>query len=173
MTGTSTSTPPVPKPKRKLWYNLLLFCSLALNIFFIGAIAATFWRFGGKPPQRAGIAVEMRHLMSALPPERRAELRETFEEMRPVFREHRKGHRALQRGLMDAIAADPFDPETVRALQMKLLGSHRELTKFGIDRFAEILSQMTPEERRMLAERMRRRGHRRHRSERHRRGEEG
>ena len=146
-------------PKQRRWLGPAFLASVALNIFLIALIATPLVFHGWPGPHDGGFRESgSRHGIFAalreLPPEDRKMLRQSmrdsFREMRPFLRKAGSGRKALA----DAIGADPFDPDKVRAAMAGIDAPMDEVRRIGQASFIDTLEKMTPEQRRHVAEKI-------------------
>ncbi|XDB00163.1 periplasmic heavy metal sensor [Sulfitobacter sp. LCG007] len=133
---------------RERWLKPLLVFSLAVNLLIIGAIAGTAWRHGGPGPGHAhpdepggrGFA-----FVRALPDEERARLRESFRAARDQRDAGREERAAIEREVLDAIRADPIDPERLEALLARQTALGAEVQTMVQDEWlAQVLAMDAP-----------------------------
>lgn len=141
---------------RPLWKNplaMVLAVSLGANAF-IGARAVGHWMAdpGPGPGDRA-----FQRFLRESPPEIqerfrdiRAAHRTEFDERRATLREARENRRL-------AMTADSFDPDAFRKASEQVLSARARLRDVIDDGFVELLQELPAEERRRLAETLRRR----------------
>lgn len=147
---TASSPAPAPAGRRSRW---ILFASLALNLFFIGAWAAFAWRHYAW--ERHGPwtpATRIERLAAALPPS-------DGEKLRSEFRTHQRSielaitnYRQAQRHMREALRAEPFNAETLRAAMAEARTARGQLDEALQDVIATAGAAMTPEGRRSLAD---------------------
>jgi len=138
----------------------LLFASLAVNVFVLGAAAG-----GGlaglrlvhraelerpAPAPKAGGLIDPRLVFDALDETRKRELRR---EIRSTFRtlgpQLRKVSGAREE-LLDALQADPFDEARARRAYETLVQKYKDVRETGYDQLFEVLVSLTPEERQRI-----------------------
>lgn len=123
-----TNPPAGPAPTRRRWGRVLLVASLALNLVFIGLIVGAVARGGG-------VASGARHLdrmsmglgayIEALPADARAIVKSAgggFE--RDDRRARFRALHAQRKAIVEALEAEPFDAQALRAAVM----THRNST---------------------------------------------
>ncbi len=129
------------------WPVVVLIVSLAVNLLLIGFLLGQSRNDGPRldPTQM------FPRWARTLPEERRESLRpvlrEHFRNIRPQLRDMRRH----QRSLYEAIAAEPFDPETVREALEQMHQANSTLQTSTYDSFVDFLSRLTQEERRQFA----------------------
>ena len=147
-----TTSPPAPAPVGRRSRSIL-FVSLALNLFFIGAWAAFAWRHyawerhGGWNP-----ATRIERLAASLPAG-------DGEKLRGEFRAHQGNieaaitvYRQAQRRMREALRADPFNAGALRAAMAEARTARGKLDEALQDVIATAGAAMTPEGRRSLAD---------------------
>ena len=142
----------------RVWKTILL-ASLALNLLIGGAIATRFFMHG--PQERlvgASYAqlVPRRFLMD-LTKERRGELLGVLRVYRPDFREGHKAARLASGRLADALQQEPYDPAAAAAVIDAYATNGISLVQRGAAAAKDFISKLSPEERRLMAERLRQR----------------
>ncbi|MBX3446634.1 MAG: periplasmic heavy metal sensor [Parvibaculum sp.] len=148
---------PKEKPVRR-WLGPALLVSLAFNLFLVSLIAVPFIKGppGGEfgPPRGQGPML-LQGAFKELPDEDRQEIRramrEKFREIRPHFREMQQAREALA----DAIAAEPYDENAVRAAFDEMSRTMTVMSDMGRDAMLEGFARLTPEQRQRVAEAMR------------------
>ncbi|MDX5367021.1 MAG: periplasmic heavy metal sensor [Alphaproteobacteria bacterium] len=155
----SEMTPaPAGKPVRR-WLGPALLVSLAFNLFLVALISVPFFKgprdAGFGPMPRGHGAALMHGAFRELPDEDRQELRramrEKFREIRPYFREMHEARNALA----DALAAEPYDEVAVRAAFDGMSAAMTAMSDMGRDAMMETFARLTPEQRKRVAETMR------------------
>ncbi len=128
----------------------VLVVSLAVNLFFGGMLAAQWLRtHGAGGPPRPEMA--MRGFAATLPEEKRAMVEAHIDTMENAMRGRHADMEATRRAIHAAIAADPFDPQALRAafagMEQGFATAHKEMTSSLID----LLSGLDAAERARLA----------------------
>ena len=141
------------------WWMALLVASLALNLLVAGALAVRFFapehfeRFTGANYS----PLIPRKFLSDLPAGRRKELGDLLRQNRSAFRDDFAEMRKLAGQLADALQHDPYDESLVTAA----IEGHEKVIGGMIGRGAEVtmdvIRKLTPEERGLLAARIRER----------------
>lgn len=133
------------------WTHWLLLASLVLNGllggYLIGRISGSpHWRghMAGDAPSPFGLSSLPTPLREAM----RAKLRENRGEARQMF----EGLRAARGELREAIGAEPFDPARLTAAFAELRTTQGALQQNLHGIAVEVVTQMTPDERKRLAE---------------------
>jgi uncharacterized membrane protein len=133
------------------WLKWALIASLAVNLLIIGgAIGHHFmgphghpWRGEGRGGDEMGIMGYVRKL----PAERRAELSKIVKSGRPDVKVLREDIRKARIGAAEALSAEPFDREKVRAALGAIGAAETRLKQASSDSFLAAAGQMTAEER--------------------------
>ncbi len=144
---------------RSRWLVIALAISVALNVGMLGlgigfATGSPHWGRGVDPT--AGLA----RLIRSLPEARREELTRTGApaiadgELRRRIGASMRDLRASQRHLADALAEEPFDPETVAAALARFRTHFAANQTSSHEAFVAILDRLTPEERHGFLETM-------------------
>jgi uncharacterized membrane protein len=155
-----------PPPKRRFsWTSVLLIVSLALNVFVLGAGAARF--FFPPPPERyVGATYAQlvpRRFLGDLDRERRRELLKVLRKYTTDFRDSRKAAQQISEDLALALEAEPYDQLKVAAAIQAYADTGIQLVSHGQQATLDFVSQLSPAERKMMAVRLRERGHAHHR----------
>lgn len=143
------------------WAVAVLLGSLMLNMVFVGAAAGRLWShygFGWHAHQREG---GMRAFLRALPDARRKELGKVLRYNRKAARAEREKVRSLRQVVRDAIVREPFDKAALEAALAEVNAARLGFRQRVALDLAQMVAQMTPEERKLFAEKgLRRRGRR-------------
>jgi uncharacterized membrane protein len=140
-------------PTRKNIFNqrVALMLSLALNVLIIGAVAGTFlmgrhhghhgrWHKGGV---LAGFA-------NTLPPERGEAIRQRLESDRATLAPLRKEEDEARVAARSVLLTEPFDVEKFKAALERKVEADVKEKRARTALFAEMVTSLTPEERRQL-----------------------
>lgn len=163
-TAPTTGMPPAKRPRR--WLLVLLLASLAFNLVIVGAaVAERFW------PQASERASAPRstdllpyRFFAELDRQRRAELRAVFRAHRAAFHEERQELRQAARAVAAALGETPYDPEKVRSAIAEHVSRSHKLVDLAGTVAGEVIDKLTPDERRLLADRIRERAEPRQRT---------
>jgi uncharacterized membrane protein len=144
------------------WAVAVLLGSLMLNMVFVGAAAGRLWShygFGWHAHQREG---GMRAFLRALPDARREELGKVLRYYnREAARAEREKVRSLRQAVRDAIVREPFDKAALEAALAEVNAARLGFRQRVALDLGQMVAQMTPEERKLFAEKgLRRRGRR-------------
>jgi len=156
-----TETPPADQPtgRRWTWWQVLLIVSLALNLL-IGAAAATRFFYHPRHERMTGMSylhLVPRKFFADLGSPRREELLGHIKEQRERFREGRRKSRQAAESLADALDAAPYDEARVRAALDQFTGNGVDQIGIGAKAALDLIARLSPEERIMLAKRIRER----------------
>jgi uncharacterized membrane protein len=135
------------------WSRRILFISLALNLFFVGAWAALAWRHYAWERHRPWTpAVRIERLAEALPAADAEKLRAQFRASQSNIDAAVGSFRQAQRAMREALRADPFDAAALRAAMAQARSARSRLDEALQDVIATAGATMTPEGRRSLAD---------------------
>ena len=138
---------PLPPKRWFNWTSAVLIASLALNVFVLSAGAARF--FFPPPPD--------------LDRERRKELLAVLRKYARDFRDSRLDARKHSARLADALEAEPYDQQLVAAAIQAYADTGNQLVSHGQKATLDFVAMLSPEERKMMATRLRQRDSHRHR----------
>ena len=138
-----------PRTRRRLW-RAVLWVSLAGNLLVAGLVAGAAFQRGGESDAHRGTPGPLAPLVMALPDRDRRAVVEAFRQARGGGGRDERRQRVA--ALLDALAAEPFDPQAVRAeLAWQRRGTEDRLRRAEA-LLVQRLSRMTPEERRAYAD---------------------
>jgi len=147
----SVVTPPPARAGR--WSRWILFISLALNLFFIGAWAAFAWRHYAWERHRPwNPATRIERLAAALPAGDADKLRSEFAARQGNIEAAITTYRQAQQRMREALRAEPFNADALRAAMAESRTARGKLDEALQDVFASAGAAMTPEGRRSLAD---------------------
>jgi uncharacterized membrane protein len=153
---------------RSRWWTLLLGLSLMLNLAVVGVMAGGFW--AGRGAERlAGVSyVQLipRSFFRDLPSDRRQQLMQIVRDNREDLRNLRAASEEVSVKLADALDKPTFLLEDVTKTVTEFSTGTQSLAARGGDVVVKIVSQLTPEERKLLADAIRQRADRGHRRKR-------
>ena len=139
------------------WWSALLIASLALNLFIGGVIATRFLTRDG--PQRfIGASYTQlipRGFFADLPDDRRRVLLDILKQYRKEFRADREGTEAAAAKLAETLESEPYDVEKVKLVVSEFAGQSGKLAVRGGDAALDIIGQLSPDERKVLADAIR------------------
>jgi uncharacterized membrane protein len=161
---SATETPVAPRRRwlpelKSRWWSALLIASLAINLLIAAAVATHFVRDGGGRPEGLGrpsyAQLIPRKFFADLPRERRRELLDVLKKYRGDFRTGREEARANALKLADALDAEPFDSTRANEATAAFAASGNAMVQRASSLAVEFIAKLTPEERKMLAQRIR------------------
>jgi uncharacterized membrane protein len=157
------SDAPTTVAKRWNWLKIALVASVALNLLIGAAIATRYARGPGGERFAMANTVQLvpRQFLVELPRERRREITQVLNRNRKELRAERDVARGLTLKIADALSAEPYSPDAVKAAVAEFVAQGAKLSSRGGDAAMEILGMLTPDERRQLADAMRERASRR------------
>ncbi len=137
------TAPEAPARKSRRWLLVGFVASLVLNMLLIGIVAGARLHHGG------GLDSKGRHweFMRSLPEARREELRKEMDALRAELRTKRENIRGLRQAARDLIAKEPFDRAAVTSAIAAVSKARAEARGVAAERFVDLLSRMTAEER--------------------------
>jgi uncharacterized membrane protein len=144
--AASWSRPAAGATSRRMLVALVV--SLALNLIVIGLVAGAAWRFHGMHWAGRGVTPNLLGYASTLPTDRRKALWNSTAEKRQHMRPLRRDLRNAREEAIKALTAEPFDKQRFMAAQTRLLQANQQAREAVYALYAEIATQMTPEERR-------------------------
>lgn len=153
----ANATPPPAGIKR--WWRVVLVASLALNCLMIGAVASR-WYTHDRMERFTGASYTQllpRRFMADLPAERRKELMAVLGGHRKDFSSGRSLVRKAAMSISDALEREPYDPKLVDEAIAAFNGEAFGLFEKGGSVAREVLSRLAPDERKLLAKRLRER----------------
>lgn len=154
---SDTTTAPALARKPVNWLLVALIASLALNLLVAGAAAARWYM--GPPPERYARLTQAqlipRYFFRDLDRSRRVELLQVFKGQDKAIREGRQAVKAQVVALADALEADPYDPAQVKAAVEGFTAKSEALFNTGADAALAVIDKLTPEERKLMAQRLR------------------
>jgi uncharacterized membrane protein len=157
---TTEIQPTTPVPRRSRWWNLLFGLSLAVNLAFAGVLIG-HRVFGGPQGRGAYMQLLPREFFGGLPHERRRELMTMMKLEMNSLRELRGQADATSLRIADALEKQPFDPALVQQAVSEFATGSQSLAARAPVIVANIVSKLTPEERKQLAKSIRERDLRR------------
>ncbi|MEM7425895.1 MAG: periplasmic heavy metal sensor [Pseudomonadota bacterium] len=152
------------KRKSPRWMKILLTVSLMLNVAVIGAIGARAWKthkYGHG--HHAMHALGVHAFLWKLPRERRKALREKFRQVRGELKQHKFALVQPLQQFAGALAASDYDRAKVEEAVQAFRASHEKRAAARERYILELVDALTPEERKMLGEKILERAERRQR----------
>ncbi len=149
-----------PKPSgRARWWSILLIASLALNCLLVGALA-TRWYTHGRMERFSGASYTQllpRRFMGDLPAERRKELMAVLAGHRDDFRDSRSALGNAAIAIAGALEKEPYDPDAASKAIDGFGAEAAGMIGKGSDVARKVIATLSPEERKLLAQRIRER----------------
>jgi len=139
------------------WLSALLIVSLAFNLFVLGAVIAHhIWdRHHGDRINGPGFTQLLPHRFFAeLSDSRRDELVKLIRQHRHEFGRGRAKLRQAARAVADALEAEPFDQAKLDQALQDFAKTGHALIDMGASVAQDVVSHLTPAERKKLAERL-------------------
>ena len=151
-----------PRKTWARWKSILLIVSLGINLAIAGAIVAhKFFGHDHRKHYRARISgpgytqILPRKFFFDISRDRRKELVTDLKKNRKEFRQLRKDLRAVAIGVADALAADPYDAEATKKALAAYEAQANGMVGKGKSIAIEFFAKLTPEERKLIAKRIR------------------
>ncbi|MEI7598779.1 MAG: periplasmic heavy metal sensor [Aestuariivirga sp.] len=154
----SETTPEVAR-KPINWLVVTLVASLAVNLLVAGAAAAR-WYVGAGPERYARLTQTQlipRFFFRDLDRARRMELLGVLKTQDKQVREGRRAVKAQVTELADALETEPYDQARVTAAVEGFTAKSEALFMTGGEAALSVIDQLTPEERKMMAQHLRNR----------------
>lgn len=136
------------------WWSALLIASLAINLLIGGAVVTRILRHDG-PDRFVGASYAQlipRRFLAEVPRERRKVLLDILKRYRNDFHDDRDASEAVAAKLADALATEPYDVEKVKLVINEFAGTTGKLAARGGDAALDIITLLSADERRLLAE---------------------
>ncbi len=136
------------------WVKVILFASLATNLFFAGLlIGGPAFRDGG-PKGGAGAAMmpNPRMFVDALGPREGRRVQREIRRSVPDLREKFKAVRANHLRVVSVLRADPYDPQALADALGNVREAHTELATSFQEPLATVFGNLTHEQRLKLAD---------------------
>lgn len=136
------------------WVKVILFASLAINLFFAGLLIGGPTFRDGPPKGGAGNAMlpNPRMFVQALGPEEgrrvQREIRRSVPDIRQKFKAVRSNHLAVAA----ALRADPYDPQALTDALNDVREAHTDLASSFQEPLARVFGDLTHEQRLKLAD---------------------
>ncbi len=142
-------------------WRTLFFVSLALNLLVLGGIGGALVagaRLQREEPDAAVVEriPGVRAFIAAVPPEARPQLRQQLGESWRETRDLRRAALDARRESFAAVEAEPYDAERVRAAFAGMRAADQAVVGTFHENMTAFLSELTPEQRRDVLERLRR-----------------
>jgi uncharacterized membrane protein len=152
----SDTSAPAAAPTPSRWQRWLFVGSLALNLLFIGGLAG-LW-FKGPPPHGgphrgpSPTAFGLMKFSRDLPPERRDVVRKPLREARAPLRALRAELVQARRKAAEVLGSSDYTTEALQAAMTSVADLESRMRQVGRDTLVSAIRELTPEERRRLAE---------------------
>ncbi|MDV7144232.1 periplasmic heavy metal sensor [Tropicimonas sp. TH_r6] len=145
-----------PKPRRRLGLRALLFVSLALNLVILGIVGGAILNFsrGEDHPRMVVRDLGLGPYLMAMDPQQRKQMESVTGDLKPKLREGRQEWRDAYIDALDAIRADPFDANALRAAMARQSDLAARSREVGLDVMIRQLEAMSVDERGKFAERL-------------------
>ena len=135
-------------PRSRLVYPALI-VSLALNLLFIGGLAAAVWHYNSRHVRgEFGLLAFARQL----PPEHQEAFRQQVLNARASLKDEREAVRSAWLEINSLLTTEPFDKDKLKTAMAKLREAENQFRAGLNNSFAEIAASVTPEERKLLQE---------------------
>jgi uncharacterized membrane protein len=138
--------------------NVVLLASLAFNFLVIGAVGSHFLLEKPQRERYSGPAftdILPRTFFMALDPERRRALAERFAGDRKAFRDGRRDMRQAAIKVADTLKAEPYDAAQTEAALSRYDAISRSMIDRGSTVSRDLVATLKPEERALLADKIR------------------
>lgn len=134
---------------------VLLFVSLALNLFLLGGIAGGLvigqkFRGGHAPPGRA--APPLWRAADELPPDQAQAYRAALREGAPQMRDAMRAARTARQEAWRSLAVEPFDPAAVKGRLAAIRTQEAQARGLVDEKIVDFASGLAPAERAKLAQ---------------------
>ena len=139
------------------WWSALLIASLAINLLIGGAVVTRILRHEG-PERFVGASYTQlipRRFLAEIPRERRRALLDILKRYRNDFHDDRDASEAVAAKLADVLVVEPYDVEKVKLVINEFAGMTGKLAVRGRDAALDIITVLSADERRLLAEAIR------------------
>jgi hypothetical protein len=138
---------------RSRWWAALLGLSLMANLLVVGLAAGVMWKARSEGRMQGASYVQLvpRSFFRDIPKERRDVLMEIVRGHRDNLRELRKASDATSLRLADVLEKEPFVLDDVRKTVTDFSTGTESLAAKGGDIVMQIVTALTPEERKQLA----------------------
>ncbi len=147
---SAADAPPARRRSRLGW---ALVASLAFNLFFVGLIGATAWRWHNRQAQGMGFA-GAGWMVQLMPEDIRMQLRERMQQRRLDMRERVLEVRQAQLAVVRALAAEPYDKAAVERAFAELRQRQGRVQEVLQGTLADAAAELSPEMRKTLIDRL-------------------
>jgi uncharacterized membrane protein len=128
----------------------LLFGSLALNLFFVGAAIALVMRDPPSSPPR-NVATRIEELARSLPPADGAKLRGAYSRDHTAVNVARADYEKARDGIRAVLRHEPFDPAAMQEAMSKTRAARQQFDEALQGMIAKTAAEMSPEGRKAMA----------------------
>ena len=145
--------------KSSRWWLALLIASLAINLLIGGAVVTRALMHDG-PERFIGASYAQlipRRFLAEIPRERRRVLLDILKRYRNDFHDDRDASEAVAAKLADALVVEPYDVEKVKLVINEFAGQTGKLAARGSDAALDIITLLSADERKLLADAIRER----------------
>jgi uncharacterized membrane protein len=143
--------------------RIVLLVSLSLNLLLAVAAGGLWWRQHAAPPPHEALEArslpDPRKIAKALPPERRALVREALAPDRAGFAEDLRALRAAHAEVRDALRVQPYEASALEAALAEVRERERAMAERVHAGLVRLSAQLTDAERALLADSVPRRDH--------------
>jgi uncharacterized membrane protein len=162
MTDTTSSAPRWLPQLRSRWWVVLFGVSLMANLLVLGLAGGALWKDGrdGRIPGASYVQLVPRSFFRDIPKERREVLMQIVRGHRDDLRDLRRASDAASLKLADVLEKEPFVLDDVKKTVTEFSTGTESLAAKGGDIVMQIVTELTPEERRQLAASIRQRDER-------------
>lgn len=144
---------------RQRWLTIALAISVALNLFFLGVVAARWWRHdkwhAERRSDRAGLNVPVQRAEGERPERRHRRGRPLSwmtEAERAELRPKRQALIGIRRNAEQVLSAEPFDPARFQSALEALRAGTAQIQEAVHQKLVQRAAELSPQERRKLAD---------------------
>ena len=158
--GTGGKTANVHSGERSAvrWLGIGLMLSLAINAFIVGVVATKAIKFRDLrrpgPPPLVDALGDSRRMISAVPKERRKELRKIVRTHNPQLKPHREALAAARDRLIAVLRVEPTDQSKLAEALQAIQEARFAMRETGRDVLTDVVAAMSAAERKQLADRL-------------------
>ncbi len=143
-----------PQPGARRLRTVLLAVSLMMNALVIALVITVLATGGPRGPSGGRLEIGLGPLVGAFSEEERAALRREFFRDSSYFDQMQRRGRENLRGLVGVLRADPFEPAALVPFLEEQRSVFADIQERGHSVLVDRISEMTPEERNALADRL-------------------
>jgi uncharacterized membrane protein len=152
LSDTSPSLPTAAPSRGRRW---LLVGSLALNFLFVGGLTA-LWLKGPPGPGHWGgpsqTAFGLMRFSRDLPPDRRDAVRQHLRQARQDFKLARAELRAARQKAAEVLGSPAYSPEQLQMALQAIAAAENRMREVGTNAIMKAIGELTPDDRKKLAE---------------------